>query len=83
MAKGTIDDHLERHGDGVKVVALWVDDATKSWEETTKRGAESVMEPTRVEDEHGYIIKSSIKTYGDTVHYFIERSNYNGVFTYF
>jgi len=81
MAKGgPINDHLERHGDGVKVVALWVDDATKSWEETTKRGAESVMEPTRVEDEHGYIIKSGIKTYGDTVHYFIERSNYNGVF---
>jgi 4-hydroxyphenylpyruvate dioxygenase len=77
---GPINEHLSAHGDGVKVVALWVDDATKSWEETTKRGAKSFMEPTREEDENGYVIKSGIHTYGDTVHIFVERSNYNGIF---
>lgn len=77
---GDYNKHLDEHGDGVKVVALWVDDATKSWEETTKRGAKSYMEPTKVEDEHGHIIKSGIHTYGETVHMFIERKNYNGIF---
>lgn len=77
---GPINEHLSAHGDGVKVVALWVDDATKSWEETTKRGAKSFMEPTREEDENGYVVKSGIHTYGDTVHIFVERSNYNGIF---
>ncbi len=77
---GPINEHLSAHGDGVKVVALWVDDATKSWEETTKRGAKSFMEPTREEDENGYVVKSGIHTYGDTVHIFIERSNYSGIF---
>jgi len=72
--------HLAKHGDGVKVVALWVEDATKAWEETTSRGAKSFMEPTREEDENGYVIRSGIHTYGETVHIFVERSNYNGVF---
>ena len=75
-----MNEHLTKHGDGVKVVALWVDDATKSWKETTARGAKSFMEPQKVEDEHGYVIQSGIHTYGDTVHIFIERSNYNGIF---
>ncbi|GAB5539556.1 MAG: 4-hydroxyphenylpyruvate dioxygenase [Salibacteraceae bacterium] len=75
-----INEHLKMHGDGVKVVALWVDDATKSWEETTKRGAKSYMEPTREEDANGYVVRSGIHTYGDTVHIFVERSNYKGVF---
>jgi 4-hydroxyphenylpyruvate dioxygenase len=75
-----INNHLTKHGDGVKVVALWVDDAKKSWEETTKRGARSYMEPVREEDEHGYVVRSGIYTYGETVHIFVERSNYNGVF---
>lgn len=79
-AESPINDHLAKHGDGVKVVALWVDDATKSWEETTKRGAKSYIEPTKEEDQHGYVIRSGIHTYGDTVHIFVERSNYNGVF---
>ena len=79
-AESPINDHLAKHGDGVKVVALWVDDATKSWEETTKRGAKSYMEPTKEEDQHGYVVRSGIHTYGDTVHIFVERSNYNGVF---
>ncbi len=77
---GPINEHINKHGDGVKVVALWVEDATKAWEETTKRGAKSFMEPTREEDEHGHIIRSGIHTYGETVHIFVERKNYTGVF---
>lgn len=73
-------DHIYQHGDGVKTLALWVDDAQKSWEETTKRGAVSVQEPTTLTDEHGEVRIASIKTYGQTVHTFVERKNYNGVF---
>ena len=73
-------DHINAHGDGVKVIALWVEDATKAWQETTKRGAESYLEPITEKDASGTIIKSGIKIYGDTVHVFIERKNYNGVF---
>jgi len=73
-------DHLAKHGDGVKVIALWVDDATRSWEETTKRGAKSYFEPRRESDEHGEVVRSGIHTYGDTVHVFVERKNYKGVF---
>ena len=72
--------HIEKHGDGVKVIALWVEDAKKAWEETTSRGAESYLEPITEEDSHGMIVKSGIKIYGDTVHIFIERKNYNGIF---
>ena len=77
---GDINRHINAHGDGVKVVALWVDDATKSFEETVKRGAKPYMEPVKEEDSQGYIIKSGIHTYGETVHIFIERKNYNGAF---
>ena len=77
---GLLNEHLNEHGDGVKVVALWVDDATKAWEETTSRGAKSYMEPTREEDDNGYVVRSGIHTYGETVHIFVERSNYSGVF---
>ena len=77
---GEIVDHINKHGDGVKVIALWVDDAKKAWEETTSRGAQSFMEPKKEEDEHGHIVKSGIHTYGDTVHVFIERKNYKGIF---
>ena len=75
-----IEDHLIKHGDGVKIIALWVDDATKSWEETTSRGAKSYMQPTMEKDEHGEVVRSGIYTYGETVHIFVERKNYNGVF---
>jgi 4-hydroxyphenylpyruvate dioxygenase len=75
-----ISHHVRKHGDGVKVIALWVDDATSAFEETTKRGAEAYMEPTVVKDEFGQIVKSGIRTYGDTVHIFIERKEYNGIF---
>jgi 4-hydroxyphenylpyruvate dioxygenase len=75
-----ISEHVRKHGDGVKILALWVDDATVSYEETTKRGARSYMEPTKLEDEHGVAIISGIYTYGETVHLFVERKNYNGAF---
>jgi len=75
-----IADHVKLHGDGVKVLALWVDDAAKSFEETTKRGAQAVMEPTTLEDEHGKVVLASIQTYGETIHTFVERKNYHGAF---
>lgn len=75
-----IAEHIKKHGDGVKVIALEVDDATKSFEETIKRGAKAFLEPRKEEDENGYIIKSGIHIYGDTVHIFIERKNYKGIF---
>lgn len=75
-----IADHIYKHGDGVKALSLRVQDATGAWEETTKRGAKSYMEPTRLTDEHGEVVMSGIHTYGDTVHLFIERKNYTGAF---
>lgn len=75
-----INDHLRKHGDGVKVIALWVDDATRSFEETTRRGAKPFMKPTVEKDEFGEVIRSGIYTYGETVHIFVERKNYKGVF---
>lgn len=75
-----INDHLRKHGDGVKVVALWVEDARSAWEETTKRGAKSFMEPTLEKDENGEVVRAGIYTYGETVHMFVERKNYNGTF---
>lgn len=72
--------HIDRHGDGVKVIALWVDDATKSFEETVKRGAKPYFEPETSKDEHGEVTRSGIHTYGDTVHIFVERKNYTGIF---
>ena len=75
-----IANHVNKHGDGVKVVALWVDDATKSFEETVKRGAKPYMEPRVEEDKDGKVVRSGIHTYGETVHIFVERKDYNGVF---
>lgn len=75
-----ISHHIRKHGDGVKVIALWVDDATSAYNETVKRGARPFMEPAKEEDEHGYVIRSGIHTYGETIHLFVERKNYNGVF---
>ncbi len=72
--------HIDKHGDGVKVTALWVDDATKAYEEAVKRGAKSYMEPNLLEDEYGKVVQSGIHTYGEVVHVFIERRAYNGVF---
>ncbi len=75
-----IADHIYKHGDGVKVIALKVEDATSAFEETTKRGGKSYMEPTTLKDDNGEVVISGIHTYGDTVHLFIERKNYNGIF---
>jgi 4-hydroxyphenylpyruvate dioxygenase len=79
-SKSPINDHIVRHGDGVKVIALWVEDARSAYEETTKRGAKSYMEPTVEKDEHGEVVRAGIYTYGETVHMFVERKNYNGQF---
>ncbi len=75
-----ISGHHTRHGDGVKVVALWVDDARKSFEETVKRGARPYFEPVVEKDAHGEVVRAGIHTYGETVHVFVERKNYNGPF---
>ncbi len=75
-----ISEHIKFHGDGVRDLALWVDDAESAYRETTKRGAKGVMEPTVFKDEFGEIKKSAIAIYGDTIHTFIERKNYSGVF---
>jgi 4-hydroxyphenylpyruvate dioxygenase len=75
-----IADHIYKHGDGVKFLALRVDDATAAWEETTKRGGRSYMDPQRLEDGSGEVVLSGIHTYGDTVHLFVERKNYTGYF---
>lgn len=79
-SKHPINEHLAKHGDGVKVIALWVDDAKSAWEETTKRGAKSYMEPAVEKDEHGEVVRAGIYTYGETVHLFVERKNYEGHF---
>ena len=77
---GDLNKHLNDHGDGVKSIALWVQDARKSWEETTKRGAKSAFEPEVRTDENGEVVLSAIHTYGETIHVFVERHNYEGVF---
>ena len=75
-----IADHIYRHGDGVKTLALRVDDATYAWNQTTQRGAKSFLEPIRQTDDKGEVVLSGIHTYGDTVHLFVERKNYTGNF---
>jgi 4-hydroxyphenylpyruvate dioxygenase len=75
-----ISKHVAMHGDGVKVLALWVDDARKSFYETTSRGAEAALQPQVLKDEFGEVVVASIKTYGETIHTFVERKNYNGPF---
>jgi 4-hydroxyphenylpyruvate dioxygenase len=72
--------HVHTHGDGVHAIALWVDDARQSWLETTRRGACSMQEPTELSDDHGRVTISSIAAYGDTVHAFVDRTNYHGAF---
>lgn len=75
-----IAEHIYKHGDGVKYLALRVDDATDAWNQTTKRGGKSYMEPTTLKDDNGEVVLSGIHTYGDTVHLFVERKNYKGAF---
>ena len=73
-------DHIYKHGDGVKVLALTVDNATEAFKETTLRGARPYMEPIHLSDSQGEVVLSGIHTYGETVHVFVERKNYNGIF---
>ncbi|MEM6542174.1 MAG: VOC family protein, partial [Bacteroidota bacterium] len=81
LRSGTeIGKHIDMHGDGVKVVALWVDDATYAYETAISRGAKSYMVPKVEEDTAGKVIRSGIYTYGETVHIFVERKDYNGIF---
>jgi 4-hydroxyphenylpyruvate dioxygenase len=75
-----IADHVYKHGDGVKVLALKVEDATDAWKQTTSRGGKSYLEPTTLKDQEGEVVLSGIHTYGDTVHLFVERKNYTGSF---
>lgn len=79
-SSGRIAAHVNKHGDGVRSIALKVNDARDAWEQTTKRGAISFMEPTVMEDANGKVVMSGIHTYGETIHLFIERNDYQGVF---
>lgn len=72
--------HIAKHGDGIRVIALWVDDAYDAFEKTVLRGAKPFLQPETLEDENGTVRRSGIHTYGDTVHIFIERKDYNGIF---
>ena len=78
--EGFIAEHIHKHGDGVRDIALWVEDARAAYEETTRRGAHGVREPEVLEDEHGQVVVASIATYGDTIHTFVERGGYQGAF---
>jgi len=81
LKSGTeIGKHIDAHGDGVKVVALWVDDAIYAYETAVSKGAKSYMEPVTEEDENGKVVRAGIYTYGETVHIFVERKDYNGTF---
>jgi 4-hydroxyphenylpyruvate dioxygenase len=79
-ANNPIADHIYKHGDGVKALALMVDNASDAWHQTTSRGAKSYIEPVTLDDKDGEVVLSGIHTYGDTVHLFIERKNYRGAF---
>ncbi len=72
--------HVAEHGDGVKSLSLWVDDAENAFHTAVKRGAEAVFAPKTMSDENGEVVLSAIKTYGETVHTFVERRNYRGIF---
>ena len=79
-SQSEIGEHVKKHGDGVKIIALWVDDARKAFEETVSRGAKVYMEPKVETDEFGEVVRAGIYTYGETVHMFVERKNYTGAF---
>ncbi len=75
-----ISEHVKQHGDGVKDVALWVEDARKAYDLAVARGGKGLMAPTEQRDEHGSVVLASVATYGDTVHTFVERKAYLGAF---
>ncbi|MBO0778226.1 MAG: 4-hydroxyphenylpyruvate dioxygenase [Ktedonobacteraceae bacterium] len=78
--EGPIPEHVKLHGDGVKVIALRVDDTARAYREATSRGAQGVQEPVELRDDYGVVKISSIATYGETIHTFVERQAYEGVF---
>ncbi|RMH73789.1 MAG: 4-hydroxyphenylpyruvate dioxygenase [Gemmatimonadetes bacterium] len=80
LASSDLNEHLRLHGDGVKDVAFWVDDAEAAWKYTTEQGATSVREPFVISDDDGEVKLASIHTYGDTIHTFVQRDNYKGLF---
>ncbi len=77
---GFIADHVRMHGDGVRDLAFWVDDARDAWTKAVDRGATSVQEPTVHTDDYGEVVIAAIATYGDTIHSIVERRNYRGLF---
>ncbi len=79
-SRSPIAEHVKKHGDGVKVLALWVDDAESAFYNAMSRGAKSVSEPTTLRDEFGKVVTASIQTYGETIHTFVERTDYQGAF---
>ena len=79
-SNGPIADHVHKHGDGVRDIALWVDDARSAFEAAMERGAQAAMEPTVMQDENGQIVIAAIRTYGDTIHSLVERKDYRGLF---
>jgi 4-hydroxyphenylpyruvate dioxygenase len=72
--------HVTLHGDGVKVLALWVDDAREAYRKAIEKGAESAFEPIDLVDDAGSVVLAGIKTYGETIHTLVERKNYQGDF---
>ena len=78
--EGRIAEHVLKHGDGVRDLAFWVDDARDAWQKAVDRGARSVHEPTVTKDEQGEVVVAAIATYGDTIHSIVERRNYKGLF---
>jgi len=78
--EGEIAEHVHRHGDGVRDIALWVDDARDAYEKAVERGAESAYEPRVARDDQGEVVTAGIRIYGDTIHSLVERKNYRGVF---
>jgi 4-hydroxyphenylpyruvate dioxygenase len=72
--------HVTRHGDGVKDLALWVDDARQAFARAVERGATPVHEPRVLRDDDGEVVIAGIRTYGETIHSLVERRNYTGTF---
>ena len=77
---GEIAEHVAAHGDGVKDLALWVDDAREMFRLAVERGAQPVQEPTVLRDDRGEVVIAAIRTYGNTIHSLVERRNYRGTF---
>jgi len=78
--EGPIAEHVNKHGDGVRDIALWVDDARDAYAKAIERGARSIQEPKVLKDDHGEVVTAAIGIYGDTIHSLVERRSYKGLF---